>query len=426
MPDDNTGLHDFSDSVSIQRAVGTTDQDIGNVGLAGNTLVNNGTYHITGSGKDIWAYDDQFHYKSQPWEGDIDVKVHLTDFANNGNDGWAKAGIMLRADNGVDDTYAFMMLTGSYGIDAQYRSSKGNHGRDSGDNYKTESPQKSAWLRIVKKMETIEYYRSENPEVEGWVLHSTGTIFFPLDKYRVGLAVTSHRNDHLAEATFADYEISQYNFPTSSPSISTAPTPWYPFVNIGNPQRDGEFYSSQDGSIDYVKGSGTGIWGSSDSFFFYNEQVRDKGFGLSVEMYINRFDNWDHQDTYALGGIMLRDTNDPNSANVFVGAVGRDRGVTLQSRAVAGEKTVSNGIIYVNNINKFWVKLHKQKASDTVVAYYKVDAEDEWIELGSTTLTLTTGGNVQVGRAVTAGDDYQWALKTMDSSNYVVNVYEVA
>jgi len=112
---------------------------------------------------------------------------------------------------------------------------------------------------------------------------------------------------------------------------------------------------------------------------------------------------------------MIRESNDADSANVFVGAAGNRQGVVFQSRSATGAMTDHHKMIYTTYNNDFYVKL--TKIGDDVTAYYKVLVDDSWIELGSTTLAAT---NVLVGRAVTAGRDYQYALETMQTTQYVV------
>jgi len=408
---DKTGAQDYTDNVDAI-AAGMTDVDIGNVGLEGNTMEDNGVFHITGSGNDIWGYEDQFHFKSYPASGDIDVSVHISSFAGIVNQ-HAKAGIMLRSDISPDATYVFNILTGSDGIYNHHRRSKGKYASHTG-RYETSPSQTSAWLRILKKGEKIEYYRGDGVPGE-WILMSTDTVLFPDDQFRVGLAVCSHHNGYLSEATFDNFVMEEYNSPTSSPTISMAPTPWNPTVEIGNPQRAGSHAISTDGSIYYTKGSGTGIWGSSDSFFYQNEQ-RVMASGMSVQMYIKKFDNG---SIHSRGGLMIRDSNDSNAANIFVGAAGSDSGVVFQSRATDGADTDHHNMIYVNNINSMWVKLDMNEEK-VVTASYKVDEGDEWIVLGSKELVLL-GSTVQVGRAVTAGSNYQYALESMESRGYTVS-----
>ena len=99
---------------------------------------------------------------------------------------------------------------------------------------------------------------------------------------------------------------------------------------------------------------------------------------------------------------MIRDTNDANSANAFVGAAGTDQGVVFQSREEAGASTDHHKMIYANWNNHMWVKLHIS-AAGVVMASYKIEEADAWIVLGTTTLTFTDISKVQVGRAVTSG-----------------------
>ena len=324
------------------------------------------------------------------------------------NHHWAKAGIVLRSDESDDATSVMHILSGSEGILAALRRSKGGHyNRASGTpDFKTNPPQDSSWLRIVKKQEKVEFYHKAN-ESDEWTFQGSDVIYFPNDQFRVGLGVNSHDNNFLAEATFENYSDQEYIFPTSSPSISGAPTVWDPNVDIET-QRAGEFYTNVD--FDIVKGSGTGLWGTSDSFFFVNEQFPDTIDGL--DMYIKRFENG---KVYSRGGIMIRNSNDADSAYAFVGAAGNGQGVVFQSRPMAGALTEHHKMIYRNWRNEMYVKLTKNVTEFT--AYYKVLESDEWIELGTTTIEPSSTGTVQVGRAVTAGDSYQWALETMETQN---------
>ncbi len=409
---EDIGLQDYSDVIaSTGDIAGLTDIDIGYLpGATGNSWEDDGVYYISGPGLDIWGQSDSFHYLSQPYSGDIDVSVRVATFANPNQ--WAKAGIMLRANNSPSSPYAFMMLAGKEGITSQNRHSTGRYSETAGSQFKTTPPQTTAWLRIVKKLEKFEFYRSEDG-VE-WKLHSTDTIFFPDDSYRVGLAVSANDWWRTVEATFEDYSIEEYNFPSAAPSISSAPTGWSPLVDIGEPQRDGKFYKSNDGTIDYLQGSGTGLWGSSDSFAFLSTQeLKANG---SVEMYIKNF-SWGN--IYSRGGLMIRNTNDANSANVFLGAAGKASGAVFQSRAATGAKTVNHAMNYVNWQNSMWVKL-EYTAAGVITAYYKEKQTDTYKVLGSATMNMT-GNNILIGRAVSAGTDYQWAMETLETQFYAIS-----
>jgi hypothetical protein len=372
-----------------------TDVDLGEVGIPGRTFEKeDGSIVISASGWDIWGQNDMGHYLSQQWEGDIDVKVHVSSFNHIVNK-YAKAGIMLRTDNSDNAMYVFGQLSGQNGIVMTTRYTKGLSSGRVGYWHQTSPIQTSAWLRLVKKMDTVEFYRS-NDGLD-WTLETTVSARFPNDSYRVGLAVTSHDDRYFSEATFEDFTIEEYNFPTSAPSLSSAPTSWDASVQIGG-AREGSFSSNPDNGIDYLRGYGTGLWGTSDSFEYHNYQ-RDANAAVDLVTYVNYF----HTGySNAKGGIMIRDSNDADAAYAFIGMKGYYLGATFQSRAAKGEETVHHQTNYVPH-HKAWIKLSKPENSGVITAYYKIGVDDEWIELGTTELTLT-GHTLQVGLAATSGE----------------------
>ena len=97
---------------------------------------------------------------------------------------------------------------------------------------------------------------------------------------------------------------------------------------------------------------------------------------------------------------MIRSSVDFGAANAFIGGAGSDQGVVFQFHGNDGDKTTHHKMIYRNSVNSFYVKL--SKTSNTVMAFYKSEAKDEWIRMGSVELTLT-GSMVLVGRAITKG-----------------------
>ena len=247
------------------------EEEIGLVKTKGTSFDggDDGTIHVTGSG-DIWHQADRFHYLYENGEGDITVKVRVADLTSvNGryvcsvlrlvcscwfylthlncdfHREWAKAGIMIRSDNSADATHAFMHLTNLRGAHFATRRSK-----DSGTDYRSPvhwnnrdtNPHQSAWLKIVKKMDIVEGYYSLDGGDEGtWIMYGSDVVNFPLDKYIVGLAVSAQDDNNLAEATFTDYTIEDFLFPTAAPSVSLAPTSWTPLIDIET-QRAGEFF----------------------------------------------------------------------------------------------------------------------------------------------------------------------------------------
>jgi len=240
----DVGVGDYISAGSTRSggSAGLSDEDIGAVRFEGNTFEDDGTLHITGAGTDVWGHEDSFHFLSEPMSGDAVVKVHMTSLSNPGNQDWVKAGIMLRSDSSPDATNALLYLSGRKGVWFQTRRSKGGS-TDSRipNNLRDWTKRDSAWLKVVKKLDMIEAFVSYDGGDDGtWSPLGSDIVNFPEDNFIVGLAVTSHHEWHLAEATFDDYSLEQYSFPTASPTVSSAPTSWEPLMDI-NVQRDGQF-----------------------------------------------------------------------------------------------------------------------------------------------------------------------------------------
>jgi len=405
----DSGPRDVDDDVN--RNAGETDVDVGHTSKPGNTLEQDGTYHMTASGWDMWNQKDSFHYFSQPWAGDVDVKVRMSEFTNHANRHYSKGGLMLRSDNSPDATWVGNFLSYRKGVYFQRRKSKGNGSGNSANNWRTNPPQREMWLRIVKKDATIEFYTA--PDGQDWTLRGTDTVFFPEDRYRVGLALTSNYDGHVAEAQFDGYEIAEYLFPTSAPSVSSAPTVYDPVEEIRT-QRAGTYQAAADGTETF-RGSGTDLWGRTDSFYFHSHQRPVAG-DFTLTAYIADFPNW---RANSRGGLMVRASLDPDAANAFVGAAGYRQGAVFQSRAAAGEETVHHKMVWANNENRFHVKLEKRGSALT--ASFRVGEADAWTVLGTTDLTFA-GDTLYVGRAVTAGTDYQHALETLTMRDYALEV----
>jgi len=395
-----------------------TDVDLGTVGIKGGTLESDdGTLHMTGSGWDIWNNADKGHYFSEPFSGDVVVKVHVSSLKSDDLREWAKAGIMLRSDMSPDATNALLYLSGKKGVWFQSRRSKNGYtGVRVPHNKQDYTKRDSAWIKVVKILNTIEAFVSYDGGDDGaWTSLGKETVYFPEDEYRVGLAVTSNNDHWLAEATFEDYSVEGPSpSPTASPTASAAPTSLNALADI-NVQREGQFEANVgNAGWDKLMGSGTGLNGATDSFMFYNQRVPDES--LTAELEVLKLASW---DVYSRGGIMLRDTLDDNSEYVFVGVAGAVQGAVLQSRPAAGQRTVHHKMIYTTSSgdNKAFVKLEYVKSKieggfGKVTAYFKVGAEDEWKLLGQTAFKASSP-RIFIGRAVTSGSEYQHALVEM-------------
>lgn len=355
-----------------------------------------GKIYMTGNGANVWYDNDNFQYYHKEVAGDFDITVKVASFDNIVNTN-AKAGIMMRATTDPDSEYVYALLSGGNGLRFQTRSSKGNKSYNVGNVPHTHRA--DVWLRLVKAMENIDMYWSENGQ--DWTYGGSTTLLFPEDTYSLGLAVCSHDASWQSEATFENFVVNEYNFPSAAPSISVAPTYWEPNMYVGETQENVEFTPGDPQSrVRYDAGSG--IDGEVDSFWYHTYQ-RPSSSAFEVVLSVDYF----YAQNGAKGGVMIRDGTGVSASNAFIGVYPADNtGVIYQSRATEGGDTVRHTSRWVNS-NKAFVKL-SYDGGGTVVAQYRAIDSDQWEDFAGGTTAITVGDMVTVGVAVTGGgyDNY--------------------
>jgi regulation of enolase protein 1 (concanavalin A-like superfamily) len=172
-----------------------TNRDIGSPTRAGSASAAGGTFTVAGSGSDIWRGSDQFHFVSQPLQGDVEVIARVASL-QHAND-WSKAGIMIRESLSAGSRNASMLATGTQGWAFQRRLVTGS------TSYHLAGPSGAApgWVRLVREGNLFSAYHSTNGTA--WTLVGTDTITMAATVY-VGLAVTSHDTAATATATFTN------------------------------------------------------------------------------------------------------------------------------------------------------------------------------------------------------------------------------
>lgn len=94
---------------------------MGGVGASG---FSSGKFTILGGGADVWGTSYEFHYVSQPLNGDGSITVRVASMENPAASDYSRAGIMTRETTAVGSKYASMMLhPGFGGVRLQSRSS---------------------------------------------------------------------------------------------------------------------------------------------------------------------------------------------------------------------------------------------------------------------------------------------------------------
>jgi len=172
------------DSVSIENAVTPTftASDIGAVGLAGSTTVSAGTYTVLGSGADIYATSDSFHYYHRDLNGDGEISVRVASLSNTNE--WAKAGVMIRETTAAGSRVVFAGVTPQPGLELIRRVDTG-----STTTATAASGDAPRWIRLVRQGDLFTAYSSTDGST--WTSIGTATVSMPAS-VRIGLAVTSH------------------------------------------------------------------------------------------------------------------------------------------------------------------------------------------------------------------------------------------
>ncbi len=188
---------------SGQNAVGifTAQQDIGVAGdpsQPGSATQTNGTYTIKASGSDIWTDTDHFHYVYRPLSGDGEIVARILSL--NQTDGWAKAGVMIRASTDPRAPQVSMDFSAANGSSLQWRDSQGAQSGSIDEGAGT-APY-PGWVRLVRSGNTFTaYWAADNNGTPGtWNPAGTHTTVMGTNVL-IGLAVTAHNNGAVTTST---------------------------------------------------------------------------------------------------------------------------------------------------------------------------------------------------------------------------------
>ncbi|NLV08885.1 PAS domain-containing protein [Halomicrobium mukohataei] len=171
----------------------TEGVDVGDVLVAGESTAEEGRWHVTGSGKNIYGEWNEFHYRCARVEGPVRIEGQFTDL--DGANEWSTAGLMVR--DGLDDeaSYGHVGLTEGHGTKIDWRTSQGASGTT---RHLEESSLDAPWYRVDRIDDTLTIYCSTD-----------GRSWRPLDQRRieltdpvwVGTTVCSVQPEELARST---------------------------------------------------------------------------------------------------------------------------------------------------------------------------------------------------------------------------------
>jgi hypothetical protein len=160
-------------------------RDIGKVDRPGAAEYDAATkqYRVTGSGENIWAKADAFHFLFKRISGDVTLSADVK-FAGEGKVAHRKACLMVRQGLEADDPYADVAVHGDGLISLQYRREKG------GATMEVQSPVKGPATVLLQRdgdVFTLSITPAGKPQIR------VGSVTVALhDPVYAGIAVCSH------------------------------------------------------------------------------------------------------------------------------------------------------------------------------------------------------------------------------------------
>jgi RNA polymerase sigma factor (sigma-70 family) len=170
-------------------------RDIGGPAHDGEAKLEGGAYTVRGGGADIYKEADQFHfvYRKSDDDGEIIARVS-SESEQEGRQVFA--GVMFRETLDADSHHVAVLLSADGKWHVTHRDK--DHPASSCDNDPTEGGNR--WVRLTRRGNAFTAY-TRPAETEKW--KQVGELELPMNSsLYVGLAVTAHDNEKLAETTF--------------------------------------------------------------------------------------------------------------------------------------------------------------------------------------------------------------------------------
>jgi hypothetical protein len=371
---------------------GWSDADIGNVGKAGVSSYDAGTFTVHGAGADIWDSVDAFHFVFQSMHNDGQIVARVTGVENTNP--FAKAGLMMRlgGPGGASEAHVILDVRPTGDIEFMTRSRAG----ESTTFLATVSQHTPVWLKLSRSGTVI----SGSVSTDGihWMaLGSTSPDFAEMEAgngyLQAGLVVTSHDVSKLNTSTFDNVASIEGLAPGALPQF-------WANHDVGDTGRAGS--AVYDGGIFTVRGAGSDIWATSDAFQHVYQHLNqlapaDGEYRIQHAQVVARLTSMTNTNAFAKAGVMIRDSAAPGSAHVILDV--RPTGdIEFMTRASTGDSTT-----YVGGTNlplPVWLKL--VRSNETVTGYVSSDGVD-WTPVGHVTAALSNSAT-ELGPVVTSHD----------------------
>jgi len=369
----------------------------------GRTYEYNGKLYLASNSADLWGERDSVYFKHETRNGDVDIKTKIEAF--DFESAWAKTGIMVRDSLDPNSKYYSVLATSMNGVLSQWREEIDENTRSNTDRWDDAQPFQPVWLRLLKQGTTFSSYLSYDGINWNSVGHPvnidiTGSI-------EAGVFLSSnHWNRDVFEVVFSNYESEDHRFPSAAPSITPAPSrvSSVPSIDIGPHVDHLQTVVSHSPNSDMyrVETAGHGIWGEEDSFNFINFQHSND---FTVTAFVESIDS---ENEWARGGVMIRQSLDTSSPNVFTQLILK-HGIFMTERANVGSDTNDHGLRWDNGAqNSGWVRLQKQ--GDVYTGSQSLDGIN-WQQIETVEVSMGSS-NLYVGIAFTSSSGWNSAVAT--------------
>ena len=175
-----------------------TAEDIG-TSIAGSQSEAGGILSVQADGSTMWGASDEFRYIHQTLSGDFDVRLRIITPPTETGQTYAKAGLMVRADNSAGSRHVKAMATNLAGLQFSSRTSDGGSTSILGDYVNISYP---VWVRLVRTGDTFNaFYSSDGQD---WTQHSSTTVSMPT-AVLVGMAASSYSSVSLGTAEYDEF-----------------------------------------------------------------------------------------------------------------------------------------------------------------------------------------------------------------------------
>jgi F5/8 type C domain-containing protein/type IX secretion system substrate protein/fibronectin type III domain protein len=222
--------------------------DIGDIGVAGSSCLDNGIYTIQGSGNDINGVADEFQYAFTNLSGNEQVVAQV--LTQDSTDPSNKAGLMFRDSISNTARFAFIGTTSQNGFVFVYR----NAPAASATVVSVPGLSVPYWISLHKNATTYSAFVSPTGAKNSWVqISSTVDLGFGNAGANVGMAVSSHNNALLSTATFTNFSITDSGLAINPINFTgTDINNQYILLNWTIPAGDSSIYYNVQKSADSV------------------------------------------------------------------------------------------------------------------------------------------------------------------------------